>query len=198
MTKTRLITVLLAVLALLLAGVWYLSENRNTQDAGAQGEVLIGGPFRLVDESGKTVTDEDFRGKFMLVYFGYTYCPDVCPTELQNMTAAMADLGSKASQVVPVFITVDPERDTVQVMSDYVKHFMPGLVGLTGTPEQVASVAKTYRVFFQKVTDEGATGGYSMDHSSIVYLMGPDGRFVEHFGPGTTPQQMAEGIRKYL
>ncbi|MDE1172476.1 MAG: SCO family protein [Parvibaculaceae bacterium] len=199
MNKTRWIMLLAALIVLLAGGGWYINGRMEAQEeAASSGEVLIGGPFRLTNQNGESVTEQNFQGKFMLVYFGYTFCPDVCPTELQIMTSALGELGTDASNVVPIFVTVDPEHDTVAVMADYVKHFSPRLVGLTGTAEQIAAAAKAYRVFYQKVTDDSATGGYSMDHSSIIYLMGPDGRFIEHFGPGTTPEQMAAGIRKYL
>jgi protein SCO1/2 len=130
----------------------------------------------------------------MLVYFGFTFCPDVCPTELQVMAGAMEKLGDKAEKVQPVFVTVDPERDTPEALAKYVKQFDPRLMGLTGTAEQIAHVAKEYRVFYEKVKDEDGSGDYTMDHSSVVYLMGPDGGFLTFFPPATSPDQMAEKI----
>ncbi|MEM7400222.1 MAG: SCO family protein, partial [Pseudomonadota bacterium] len=162
------------------------------------GQALIGGPFELVGKDGKTVTDKDFLGRHMLVFFGFTHCPDICPAELQVMSAALDNVGSKADQVVPVFITVDPERDTPELMAAYVENFGPNFVGLTGSPEAVADAAKAYRVVYQKFQAEGAGGTYSIDHSALVYLMGPDGKFVTHFPYGTSPEKMAETLRRYL
>src|SRR6476660_5730160 len=119
------------------------------------GTALIGGPFTLVDQNGKTVTDRDFRGKYMLLFFGFTHCPDICPAELQVMSAALDELGSKANEVIPIFITLDPERDTPFVVSDYVMNFGPRFVGLTGSPEQIAEAAKAYRVVYSKFQPEG-------------------------------------------
>jgi protein SCO1/2 len=133
----------------------------------------------------------------MLIYFGYTFCPDVCPTELQAMSQAIDGLGDEAGKVTPVFITVDPERDTVEQLAGYAEHFHPRLIALTGTTEQVAAAAKAYRVYYRKVEDESTTD-YMMDHSSIIYLMGPNGRFLTHFSYGTGPDKMAEKIREYL
>ncbi|HEY0418507.1 MAG TPA: SCO family protein, partial [Acetobacteraceae bacterium] len=157
----------------------------------------IGGPFTLVDQDGRTVTDRSFAGKYRIVYFGYTFCPDVCPTELQTMTSALDLLGPLAEKVAPLFITVDPERDTVPVMADYVKLFGPRLVGLTGSPAQVAAAARAYRVYFAKSTPK-ETSEYLMDHSSFLYLMGPDGRFRALFRQGTSAQELADSIRARL
>jgi protein SCO1/2 len=155
----------------------------------------IGGPFALVDDTGKPRTDADFRGKLMLVYFGYTHCPDACPTALQDMADALAKLGPAADQVAPLFITIDPARDTVAYLKGYAEQFDPHMLGLTGSPEQIAAAAKAYRVYYQKASDKP---DYLMDHSSIVYLMGRDGKFLTHFSAETTPDQMAVALRKYL
>jgi protein SCO1/2 len=160
------------------------------------GEATIGGPFVLVDQDGKTKTDADFRGKFMLIYFGYSFCPDVCPTTLQEMADAFAKLGSKKSRVVPVFITVDPARDTPHVLKEYLKSFGPEFVGLTGDEKQIAQAARVYRVFIRKHPLPG--GNYSMDHSGVIYLMGPDGRFVTYYEDEIGPDKMAEDMRKRL
>jgi protein SCO1/2 len=161
------------------------------------GTPLVGGPFRLTDQHGVGVTDEDFRGEYLLIYFGYTYCPDVCPTSLQAMAEAIDALGEHAGRVRPIFFTIDPERDTVEAMQAYVTHFHPRMVGLTGTPEQVAAAAKAYRIYYRKAQDEGM-GDYLMDHSSLYYLMGPDGAFLTHFPYGTAPERMAAAIARYL
>ncbi len=159
----------------------------------------IGGPFTLVDQNGKTVTAADFRGRFMLVYFGYTYCPDVCPTTLTTMADALDLLDGDGENVVPVFITVDPERDTPEHLKMYVNYFHPRLVGLTGTSDMVAAAAKAYRVYYAKAHQEGAAeDDYLVDHLSFVFLMGPDGAFRAHFENGTGAEAMAERIREYL
>ena len=140
----------------------------------------IGGPFELVDQQGAPVTDKTFSGRYMLIYFGYGFCPDVCPTELANMAAALDALGSKSENIQPLFITVDPERDTPEFLADYVVNFHPRLIGLTGTPEQVKTAAKAYKVYYAKAGKPGEAD-YLMDHTSFVYLMGPDGRFLSLF-----------------
>jgi protein SCO1/2 len=190
---------LLAVLAF-WATLWLRGDMQNPVAAisvQVPGNVAVGGPFTLVDSAGRTVTDADFRGRWMLVYFGYTFCPDVCPTELQTVTSALDLLGPLAEKVAPLFITVDPERDTVPVMADYVKLFGPRLVGLTGSPAQVAAAARAYRVYFAKSTPK-ETSEYLMDHSSFLYLMGPDGRFRALFRQGTSAQELADSIRARL
>jgi protein SCO1/2 len=159
----------------------------------------VGGPFALVDTQGRAVTESDFRGRFMLVYFGFTYCPDVCPTSLTAIAQALDRLGADADKVVPVFITVDPERDTPEQMKEYVRHFHPRLVGLTGTPEQIAAAAKAYRVYYAKAKASGAPADdYTMDHTSIIYLMGRDGKFLAHFSHGTEPEAIAARVRAFF
>ncbi|MET4698549.1 cytochrome oxidase Cu insertion factor (SCO1/SenC/PrrC family) [Constrictibacter sp. MBR-5] len=199
--STRILFVTLISIAVLGVGVLGFALVRMlTSDpatGGSFGEPLIGGSFTLVDGTGATRTDDDFRGRLMLVYFGFTYCPDVCPTELQAMGQAVDLLGEKAESVQPIFITIDPERDTPQMVGQYVESFHPRMIGLTGTPEQVAAAAKAYRVYYRKAEVEGSSD-YLMDHSSIVYLMGPDGKFLTHFSHGTSPQDMAKGISKHL
>ncbi len=164
------------------------------------GDVAIGGEFELVDPKGNIVTEKNLLGTYTLINFGYTFCPDVCPTGLQ--TAAMAlDLipARKSNKVVSLFITVDPVRDTPEVMGEYTKHFHKSLVGLSGTEEQVKKAAKAYRVYFKKVVEEGRPEDeYLMDHSAFQYLMGPDGKYVTHFPHGITPEQMAEKMKAYI
>jgi protein SCO1/2 len=168
--------------------------------AQSTGKSLIGGPFTLVNQDGKTVTQKDFKGKLMLVFFGFTHCPDVCPTELQSIASAMDKLGPDANKVTPVFISVDPERDTVASIGDYVKAFGPRIVGLTGSPEQVAAAAKAYRVYFRKADqEEGADAkNYSVDHSAFTYLMDGNGQYLTHFSFGVPADKMAERIRQEL
>ncbi|MDZ4791964.1 MAG: SCO family protein [Hyphomicrobiales bacterium] len=198
--KIRIALVVCAALVLGALGA-FLTLKPSEGDAGqvrTEGQALIGGPFQLIDHTGRTVTDADFRGKFMLVLFGYTYCPDICPTELQVMTSAMNALGEKASRVAPVFITIDPERDTEQQLASYVKSFHSQLVGLTGSPAAAAAAAKAYRVYASKVKDASSAADYLMDHSAFIYLMGPDGRYVTHFNYGVTPEKMAEVLNLHL
>ncbi|MGW8207333.1 MAG: SCO family protein [Hyphomicrobiaceae bacterium] len=200
--KRRLLLVIVGSFLLgSLIGVGALMLNQESPNKNrviTSGQALIGGPFELVGKDGKTVTDKDFRGRYMLVFFGFTHCPDICPAELQVMSAALDDLGDKADQVVPVFITVDPERDTPELVTAYVENFGPNFVGLTGSLEAVDKAAKAYRVTYQKFQEEGAGDNYSVDHSALVYLMGPDGKFVTHFPYGTTPEKMADTLRRYL
>ncbi|MGH7155693.1 MAG: SCO family protein [Acetobacteraceae bacterium] len=179
--------VLLALLMFGTAGFLWFSGRAAS---------AIGGPFHLVDGAGQTVTNETYRGKYMLVYFGYTYCPDVCPTTLQAMTNALDALGPKANQIAPLFITVDPARDTPAVMKRYAAAFSPRLIGLTGSPEQIARVTKEYHVYAAKdVTGPGPD--YSMDHSSVIYFMGKDGQFIAPVQEGA-PKQMAASIEKLM
>ena len=162
------------------------------------GQALIGGPFALTDHTGKRVTDQDFRGRYTLVLFGFTFCPDICPSALQVMSAALDKLGPKADRFVPILITVDPERDTPMQLASYVQSFHPRLVGLTGTPAEVDAVVKAYRVYVRKVTDPKSTAGYSIDHTSLIYVMGPDGAYVTHFAHTTNADVMAERLAKLL
>jgi len=157
--------------------------------------VPIGGPFQLVDGNGRVVTDRDFRGKWMLVYFGYTHCPDACPTALQDMANAVDLLGARKDEVAVVFITVDPERDTPSAMKDYVSAFEAPIVALSGTPEQVAKAAKEYRVYYAK---HPTKDGYDMDHTSIIYVMDPRGRFVANFTHENSAEQIAARLRTLI
>lgn len=157
----------------------------------------IGGPFSLIDNNGHTVSDADFRGKLMLIYFGYTFCPDVCPTTLGNMAQALDMLSpEQQAEVVPIFITVDPERDTVDQLAQYVDAFSPAFVGLTGTPDQIAPVLKEFRVYARKT--EGKDGNYSMDHSSILYLMDRSGKYAAHFTGDIAPHDIASALKRQL
>jgi protein SCO1/2 len=162
----------------------------------AQG-VALGGPFTLVDHTGRAVTERDFAGRPMLLYFGFTYCPDVCPTELGTIAAALDALGPLGERVTPVFVTIDPERDTPAAMADYVSRFHPRMVGLTGSAEQIAQAARAYRVYYAKVRPRDSSD-YLMDHSSFIYFVGPDGRVRSLFRPETSPEAMAAAITSQL
>jgi protein SCO1/2 len=160
--------------------------------------VQIGGPFNLIDHNGQIVTEKSYPGKYLLVFFGYTFCPDVCPTALTNISNTLDLLGDSAAKVMPLFITVDPLRDTPAHLKEYVSYFHPKLVALTGTEEQIKAVTKAYRVYFAKSqANEDDKEDYLMDHSSITYLIGPDGNFVEHFSHGMEPEKIAERLLKH-
>ena len=191
---------LLAILAIALVlgiGLTYrlMMMGSETQSSGA---AAIGGPFELVNQNGDTVTQQDYAGKYMLIYFGYTFCPDVCPTELQVMGTALDMMPEEtAADVTTIFISIDPERDTIGALGAYVPHFHDRMVGLTGTVAQTSEAAKAYRIYYAKSIPDGEpedTDSYLMDHSSFVYLMGRDGEFIRHFNYGTAPEDMAKGI----
>jgi protein SCO1/2 len=185
----------IAVALGLIVNALFLDDGRPK--ITSTGVVSIGGPFDLVDHTGKTVRASDFRDKYMLVLFGYTSCPDVCPTELQVITEAMDRLGDDGKDVVPMMISIDPERDTVAVLADYMGHFHPRLLGLTGSLAQVKAAGKAYRVYFAK-TKPDEDGDYFMDHSSFVYVMGPDGKYLHHFAPNVGAEVMARKIRQLM
>ncbi|MBN9510219.1 MAG: SCO family protein [Alphaproteobacteria bacterium] len=188
---------LLAVGAVVvLGGIGAVAWRQLSEHAG-NALTAIGGPFSLTDGQGHTVTDRDLRGRYMLVYFGYTFCPDVCPTTLAAMAGALEKLGKTADRIAPVFITVDPSRDTPKVMHDYVAAFSPRIIGLTGTPEQITQVTREYRVYVASHRSREG-GNYTVDHSSILYLMGPDGRFIAPLRTDTTADQMAGELVKLV
>lgn len=188
---------LLFVVILFIAGFAAAYSIRFTPEGSrTQGRALVGGPFSLTDTDGKRVTDRDFRGKLMLVFFGYTHCPDVCPTELQNVVTVMDKLGPDAKHVAPMFISVDPARDTPEALSAYVNNFSPLIKGLTGTEEEVASAAKAYRVYYKKAG--GSADNYTVDHSVFVYFMDRDGNYITHFLFNSPPEDMVNAIKKHI
>jgi len=187
----------LVVLVLLLAGFAYENGWFGGGEINHAAALPIGGPFSLTDQNGAARNDADFRGKLMLVYFGYTYCPDICPTTLAAMSQALDRLGSESNQVQPIFITVDPERDTPAQMKLYAANFHPRLLALTGSAEQVAVAEKAYRVYAKKVAEPGKAD-YLMDHSSFIYLMDRNGKLAALISPGTDPDAMAAAIRRHL
>ncbi len=172
---------------------WYLSGS-----FGQQSGLGIGGPFTLTDGAGHTVTDRDLRGKYLLVYFGYTFCPDICPTTLNDVAGALDKLGPRADQIQPLFITVDPERDTAKVVTEYAAAFSPRILGLTGTPEQIETVAREYRVYYSVQKPATAGGDYTVDHSSILYLMDREGGFIAPIRADQPADQLAADIAKHL
>lgn len=205
MVKDRLIRfIVLVAVGLVLGGFIALAQiYAGKGDAPGNGVgsgfsslpmagVQVGGPFTLVDQTGRTVTEKDFSG-FKLIYFGFTFCPSVCPTELQKITLAMDALGKAGDSVQPIFITIDPERDTVPVMREYVKLFHPRLTGLTGSREQIDAAIGAYRVYAAKVQEEGMSD-YTMDHSSFIYLMSPDDRLLAIYKTQDKADDMAKDI----
>jgi cytochrome oxidase Cu insertion factor (SCO1/SenC/PrrC family) len=160
------------------------------------GRGSVGGPFTLTDQTGRQRSDAEFRGKLMVVYFGYTFCPDVCPADLMAITQALDALGPAAGGVQPIFITIDPERDT-KGLADYVASFHRSFVGLTGSPEEIRKVAKSYKAFYVKVPGERG-GDYSIDHAGVIYLMGRNGEYLGFMPPQTDPGKLTEVLRKYL
>lgn len=180
------------VAVLLVAGGWI------GWDAWQGNQPSIGGPFSLTDQDGRTVTSDSLKGKPTLIYFGYTYCPDVCPTSLLLMETAIEQLGPDTPKKVNlVFITIDPERDTKELIKGYVSNFGSTFIGLTGTPDQIAAAARAYRVYYQKVPSKDGSP-YLMDHSSIVYVLDSRGRFVTHFTHESKAEQIAAAVKKLL
>lgn len=188
-----------AALLIITAGRYLGPERpwvRHTTETG-RGTVQVGGPFDLVDQDGRPVTDRDFRGRLMLVYFGYTWCPDMCPTTLQVLGQAMDALGAAGDQVAFLFISVDPGRDTPARLKEYVGDFGPHLRGLTGSTDQIDRAAKAYRVYY-RLGEHEAGGDYPVDHTGFVYLMGRDGRYLSLIRPDETPDDIAAKIRQQL
>jgi len=170
-TVYAIIGLLVAVMLLSSGAYLFLSGSRPAA-------LTVGGSFSLIDGDGKPVTDQTWRGKYMLVYFGYTFCPDVCPTTLSSVADALDRMGAKADRIQPLFITVDPKRDIPSVVKQYAAAFGPRIVGLTGSAEQIAATAKAYRVYYAEHRTGPGPDDYSMDHSSVLYLMGLDGHFI--------------------
>jgi protein SCO1 len=187
-------TAFLAGLVLCLAVV--LIVTRNLSSPVAQQIAAIGGPFKLTDQDGKEVSEQDMKGRPFLVFFGFTHCPDVCPTALFEISEILRSLGGEGGRIGALFITVDPERDTPAVLKDYLSSFDSRLKGLTGDPAAIAAVAKAYRVYYKKVPLD--QGGYTMDHTAIVYLMDKEGRFVAPFSLKRTADVAASDLRKYF
>lgn len=203
MRRVRIAAYGLTVVVLSLWGGWWFASS-GAKRLGLDGDALgvtsgvsVGGPFKLVDSAGKSVSDTDFRGRWMLVFFGYTFCPDVCPTELQVIASTLDGLGPDAAKIVPIFITIDPERDNQELIGSYVKLFDDRLIGLTGSVAEIAAVARAYRVYYAKAERKDTTQ-YLMDHSSFIYLMGPDGKLRGLYRPGSTAQDLTAALRTRL
>lgn len=201
MNRKLHIGVVALVVAVFGLGAWLNFQTDDPAETspvpGMVVNVDIGGPFELTDHTGARFSSDAFAGDYALVYFGYTFCPDICPTELGQMAIAIDELGDAGARVRPVMITIDPERDTPEVLSEYVPLFHERLVGLTGTEQEIRDVATRYRVFYRRFEDPGYTE-YLMDHSSFVYLIGPDGNIAAMFRYGTPPEEMASTIRQHM
>jgi protein SCO1 len=179
----------------LVFGAILLITGRSPSPIGPA-VAAVGGPFHLEDQNGRPVSDQDMKGRPFLVFFGFTHCPDVCPTTLFDISEVLKRLGQDADRTGALFITVDPERDTPAVLKDYLSNFDPHLRGLTGDMSAVEAALKAYRVYAKKVPLQG--GDYTMDHTAVVYLMDKDGRFVAPFNLKRTPQAAADELRRYL
>jgi cytochrome oxidase Cu insertion factor (SCO1/SenC/PrrC family) len=191
----RLAFIAAAAFAAAVGAVAFWPKPERAPQTTAQ--ALIGGPFTLTDAEGKRRTDAEFSGKHMLVFFGFANCPDFCPTALVTISQAMEKLGPKAEKLVPIFITVDPERDTPAVLKNYGQNFDKRILMLTGSAEDIAAVARAYRVYYAKRPLEKA-GEYTMDHSAYIYLIGPGGKYVTHFRHAIAPDDLARALAKQL
>jgi protein SCO1/2 len=191
------------MVALLLGGSAALAADEGEPSAEQlvqallSGKAPVGGPFELIDHTGQRRTDADYRGKFLLIYFGFTHCPDACPTELLSISLALEKLGGAANAVQPLFITVDPQRDTPPVLADYVSSFHPRLVGLTGEPARIKTVAHAYKTYFARSAG-GSADNYSVDHTGFIYVVGPDGRYRGFLPPQLAPDEIAKAILSQL
>jgi cytochrome oxidase Cu insertion factor (SCO1/SenC/PrrC family) len=197
MKRSQIAGIIILVIAAIVGAtaVLYSTGQRQASVTGGLGvstAVPVGGPFLMTDHTGQRVTEKLFDGQYSLIYFGYTFCPDVCPTELQDMAVAINLAGEAGEKVTPVFVTVDPERDTQEAIAEYVAAFHPRMIGLRGSDAETTGIAKAYRVFYQPV--EKKDEYYLMDHSNFIYLMGPDGKNVAIFNGEVDPQLMAQGI----
>jgi protein SCO1/2 len=179
-------------LVLFLGVILYMTDHLGT----VGGQSSIGGPFKLIDQDGKLITDQDFKGRPFLVFFGYTHCPDICPTTLFDISEVLRAMGKDADRVNALFVTVDPERDTAAAMKDYLSSFDPHLRGATGDRKAIDTAEKEYRVYAKKIPTEN--GDYSMDHTALVYLMDKQGRFVAPFNLNRKPEDAAADLRRYL
>ncbi len=194
--SVAIIPILLLLTVVAAGALWRLGDLRSQQGVQTIESKLVelGGAFALTDQDGMRRTDADFRVKYMLVFFGYTFCPDVCPTTLAVQAEALKILGGQATRIVPVFITVDPKRDTPEVLKSYLAAFGPDFIGLSGDEAEITQVTKAYRVFYQAHAEEG--DNYTVDHSGVVYLMSPEGKFVANYSLDTSPDMMAADLRR--
>jgi protein SCO1 len=194
-TKEAWIPYLLLIAVLAGGLIWHASENvPGLGRTVTSGQVAVGGPYSLIDQNGDKRSDTDFRGKYQLIYFGYSFCPDVCPTTLAVMSQALNKMGAESQRIVPIFVTIDPERDTPKVLKQYVAAFGPNFVGLTGSVKDIAAVEKEYRVYAKK-TPLDKSGNYGMDHSSVIYLIGPNGKLVTFYDELISPEALEKDLK---
>lgn len=196
-SRPKLIAAAIMIIAAFAIAALALTQWPSKGPMGS-GTALVGGPFTMLNQKGETVTEKSFEGHYTLYFFGFTFCEDICPAEMQVVSGALKELGPDAAKIIPVFVSVDPERDTPKVIGDYVANFDPRFIGLTGTPEQLAVMAKAFHVYYKKVPDEKNAQNYEMDHPSILYLMGPDGKFAKHFPYSTDAKNLALELKKVL
>lgn len=195
---------LILIISLLIVTVfafafWIMPEQLEpTNHSQSQGKALIGGDFSAIDHTGNPFTQDNLKGRYSLIYFGFTHCPDICPTSLLVMANSIDDLGDKAEQILPVFISVDPERDTQDAMAQYVSNFHPRLVGVTGTPEQIKHLAQVYKVYFSKVEQPDSAIDYLVDHSGFIFLMNPQGEYITHFPHNVAQQELTATLRGHI
>jgi cytochrome oxidase Cu insertion factor (SCO1/SenC/PrrC family) len=189
---------LFLVAGMVLAAIAVFAARLALDPDGPPAVQAIGGPFTLVDHDGRTVSDRDFQGRLLMVYFGFTNCPDMCPLAMQEVAVAMDALGPAAKDVQPLLITVDPERDTPPALKRYVAQFHPRILGLTGTKEQTDAAAAAYRVYAARAKGDSAEHHYSVDHTGLMYVMGKDGKYLAHFPSGTSGAAMAQRLRRWL
>ncbi|MGH6829447.1 MAG: SCO family protein [Rhizomicrobium sp.] len=196
-TKEALIPYLLWAAVVAAGLLWH--ESQMLPGLGRTvitGRMAVGGPYALTDQNGHLRSSADFAGHYQLIYFGYTFCPDVCPTTLALMAAALDKMGADKNRIVPIFITVDPDRDKPSVMKKYLAAFGPRFVGLTGTRSEIAKVEREYHVFAQR--QPLASGNYAMSHSSVIYLLGPDGRLVSVYDNLASPEDLAKALKRQI
>jgi protein SCO1/2 len=193
----ELISILLCILTWVLIDLDINKNSIAVKEGPSAGKAAIGGPFSLIRDDGKRVTEKNLMGKWTILYFGFTHCPDICPDELIKLAAAIDKIKENSGvDVVPVFISVDPERDTVQQVHEYVKEFHPKLIGLTGSPEEIKSVARSYRVYYMKTEEEDSD--YLVDHSIVMYLMSPEMNFVKFYGKNHDVDSLTDGVVKEI
>jgi cytochrome oxidase Cu insertion factor (SCO1/SenC/PrrC family) len=200
MKRTFPISLAVAGMLLLVVVVFFGWQRYGAINSGqvtSTGVAAIGGPFALTDQTGKAVTDQTYKGKWLLVFFGFTYCPDVCPTDLLQIALAVDQLGEAGEMVQPIFITVDPDHDTPAHLKQYMSLFHPRFIGLTGDADAIRAIARAYRVYYKKVEWDDRSG-YTVDHSAFIYLMGRDGEYLGFFPPGASAERLVEAIRPRL
>ncbi len=195
MTKKSFLSLLVVGLAI-VSLITFVQVKPETFSSGVVAK-NFGGAFTLSDHNGKTVTEKDFRYQYRLIYFGFTYCPAICPTELQRINTVLKNLGERGKKIQPIFISVDPERDTIKVMKNYVSLFHPRLIGLTGTVEQIESVKKSYKIYAKKVQDD-TMSDYTVDHSTFIYFMGPQDTLLKIFKTDDSVEHITETIEKFM